>query len=185
MMALRSASNVHRGSHDVSVRFISLHEGDRVRDTVLSSMSNEWKVSHRRDVSIFHVGGFVSGKLVTCVSFVQEHSELPSSLEIWRLRAMATLPECRGKGIGGRVLEFGVREVALRGGTLVWCEGRVIARRFYERFSFCAIGPEFENRGTGRHRILVRPVVERDRQPALVDGQRRQWNANIQDGGAP
>jgi len=158
VMTSRLASQNGRGDDCIAVRLISLLEGEYIREAVLRSTSTEWK--SQTNVDMFHVGGCYHGNLVTCASFVQEHSEAHGPLRLWRLRAMATLQESRGKGVGGKVLEFGIGEVSRRGGILVWCEGRVGAIRFYEEFLFHAIGPTYENTGTGAHRILVRPVTD-------------------------
>src|SRR5690606_32083386 len=50
----------------------------------------------------------------------------------WRLRGMATAEAWRGAGVGARVLAAVLDHVRSQGGTLVWCNARVPARRFYE-----------------------------------------------------
>jgi GNAT superfamily N-acetyltransferase len=83
----------------------------------------------------------------------------------WRLRGMASDPALQGQGLGGRVLEFGVDEVARRLGAAgqssagVWCSGRTGAQRFYERLGFAAIGDLYETPGTGPHYVFWRKVV--------------------------
>jgi predicted N-acetyltransferase YhbS len=71
---------------------------------------------------------------------------------------MATAVEQRGRGIGGAVLEFGVAEVARRGGTVVWCNGRVRAGDFYRRHGFVAVGEEFQVEPSGPHYVFVRSL---------------------------
>jgi len=48
--------------------------------------------------------------------------------------------------------------VADRGGTLVWCNARVPARRFYERAGFTVHGDEWDEPGIGPHVAMARPV---------------------------
>jgi predicted GNAT family N-acyltransferase len=87
------------------------------------------------------------GTIIACVTF------FPDSLDgepAWRFRGMATLEFRRNTGTGGRLLEAGVDEVAKRGGTRVWCNGRSAASAFYLRHGFKIIGDEFTS---GPHNI--------------------------------
>jgi predicted GNAT family N-acyltransferase len=80
------------------------------------------------------------GRVIACATF------FPDDLDgqpAWRLRGMATLQGHRSSGIGGRLLEAGIVEVARRGGTRVWCNGRSSAGAFYRRHGFSAISDEF------------------------------------------
>jgi GNAT superfamily N-acetyltransferase len=76
----------------------------------------------------------------------------------WRLRGMATWPERRGAGVGGRLLEAGVAEVAARGGRLLWCNGRVGAAGFYQRHGFDIRGDVFDLPPIGPHYVFVRII---------------------------
>jgi GNAT superfamily N-acetyltransferase len=77
---------------------------------------------------------------------------------------MASEPALQGQGLGGRVLEFGVDEVARRLGAAgsesatVWCSGRTGAQRFYERHGFAPIGELYETPGTGPHFVFWRQM---------------------------
>jgi predicted GNAT family N-acyltransferase len=76
----------------------------------------------------------------------------------WRLRGMATIWECRGQGIGTRLLEAALSHVVDRGGGLVWCNARVPAQRFYERAGFVTRGESWNDPDVGPHVTMWRYV---------------------------
>jgi hypothetical protein len=57
------------------------------------------------------------------------------------------------------VLEFGVAEISRRGGTVVWCKGRVRAGDFYRRHGFVARGEQFHVEPSGPHYVFVRSLA--------------------------
>jgi predicted GNAT family N-acyltransferase len=104
---------------------------------------------------VFHLAERDGATVVACVTFFPEplHGE-----PAWRFRGMATLEAYRSTGIGGRLLEAGVAEVARRGGRLVWCNGRSTATAFYLRHGFAIRGEEFDVPPIGPHYVFVRAV---------------------------
>ena len=104
---------------------------------------------------IFHLADRADGTVISCVTF------LPQPIDgkpAWRLRGMATADAHRGRGVGGRLLESGVAEVARRGGTVVWCNGRSAAVGFYQRHGFLIRGDEFDVPPIGPHFVFVRTL---------------------------
>jgi predicted GNAT family N-acyltransferase len=90
---------------------------------------------------VFHVAvREADGRIIACATFFPEDLD---SQPAWRLRGMATLETHRNTGVGGRLLEAGVDEVARRGGSLVWCNGRSSAGDFYRRHGFKEVSDEF------------------------------------------
>jgi GNAT superfamily N-acetyltransferase len=76
----------------------------------------------------------------------------------WRLRGMATAEDRRSRGVGARVLGAVLAHVTAAGGTLVWCNARVPARRFYEREGFVAHGDEWVDPDIGPHVAMWRAL---------------------------
>lgn len=103
------------------------------------------------------------GRLLSVGSFLPDPQEDGVGEGVFRLRGMVTLPELRGQGIGGRLLDHGVALVARQGGNVVWCNGRTGALPFYRRHGFEAVGNEFETPGTGPHFRFVRLITEADK----------------------
>jgi len=79
----------------------------------------------------------------------------------WRVRGMATRPELRGRGLGGRVLAALLDHVAAGGGGVVWCNARITAVAFYERAGFQRLGTPFDLPTIGVHQRMWR-LVEAD-----------------------
>jgi len=104
---------------------------------------------------VFHIAEHDGVTVVACASFYPQPLDGEPA---WRLRGMATLEAYRNRGIGGRLLEAGVAEVARRGGRLVWCNGRSTAMAFYLRHGFAVRGDEFDVPLTGPHYRFVRAV---------------------------
>lgn len=77
---------------------------------------------------------------------------------IWFLRGMATDAAHRGAGFGSAVLSFGIAELERRDAALVWCNGRLVAQRFYKRMGFKPVGPRFDKPQSGPHRIFIRKL---------------------------
>lgn len=97
-----------------------------------------------------HLAAFDGNRVVAAGSMFPEHG--------WRIRGMATAPEHRGKGHGGRVLEGLLRGAAERGGGRVWCNARTAVSGFYERHGFAVEGDPFEIEGLGPHVVMARTV---------------------------
>ncbi len=64
---------------------------------------------------------------------------------------MATTPEERGKGYGAALLQEAAARISSMGGTSLWCNARVPAAGFYQRFGFRVHGEAFDIAGIGPH----------------------------------
>lgn len=90
-------------------------------------------------------------------------SRMPERTDAWRLRGMAVDADRRGHGIGAAVLGRMIEHVAGHGGGLIWCNARLLARSFYQRAGFSAVGAEWDEPLIGPHVTMWRPVdPERD-----------------------
>jgi predicted GNAT family N-acyltransferase len=73
----------------------------------------------------------------------------------WQLRGMATDPTVRGTGAGRALLVDGLTRVGARGGDVVWCDARVSAAGFYERYGFAVVTEPYDKPGIGPHVGMV------------------------------
>jgi GNAT superfamily N-acetyltransferase len=85
-----------------------------------------------------------------------------SEATTWRLRAMATREDLRGKGLGSLVLSAALDHVASEGGDLIWCYARLRAVGFYERAGFKRWGDEWDVPFTGPHVVMWRTMDTRE-----------------------
>lgn len=99
------------------------------------------------------------GRVVgTAIVFPEPCPWLPDRRGAWRLRGMATDPAYRNTGVGGRVLAALLDHVTANGGTLVWCNARVPAQKFYERAGFLAHGDVWDDPEIGPHVAMWREL---------------------------
>ena len=115
------------------------------------------------DPRTVHLGAFLGGRLVCVGSFLPDAREDGPADGAYRLRGMVTLPDYRGQGLGGALLDRGVTLVARKGAREVWCNGRTDAMDFYRRHGFEPVGEEFETPGTGPHFRFVRTIGDTER----------------------
>lgn len=76
-----------------------------------------------------HFGLYADDQLSTVISIFNEGT-------IYRFRKFATIVEAQGKGYGSTLLRHIIEYVSSMGATMLWCNARVSAAEFYERFGF-------------------------------------------------
>lgn len=69
----------------------------------------------------------------------------------WQLRGMAVDDGQRGKGVGARLLDGLVRDVA----EPLWCNARISAVPFYEKAGWRAVSAAFDIPGVGPHQRMI------------------------------
>lgn len=145
---------------DVEIRPITPEETRPIRQQVLRPHQRIEELNYPGDSDLqsLHVGAFVDGKMVGIASVYQQPPEGSDDPKAWRLRGMATVPEVRGDGYGGKLLMACIRYVAVQGGGWLWCNGRTNVAGFYQRYGFQIEGDVVEIPGTGPHYYLWRPV---------------------------
>lgn len=154
---------------DIDIRLVDLDDTFELRKAVLRpwiTLEDSRKL-YGSGGEHFHVGALQDGKVVSTAAFtIEAHPDYLTEFGPlqWRLRGMASDPALQGQGLGGKVLEFGVAEVARRlaasgESATVWCSGRTGAQRFYERHEFAPIGELYETPGTGPHYVFWRRVA--------------------------
>ena len=106
------------------------------------------------DDRVLHFGVLRSGSVVGIGTFIpQQHENLDASIG-YRLRAMATHPDHRGRGVGARLIRYA--EHALRdakeGG--IWADARKVALGFYAGLGWNVSGPFYVVPKRGPHRLV-------------------------------
>jgi len=142
----------------MDIRPISASEARTVRQEVLRPGRPESEVIYPFDDSATttHLGAYDGSRLIGVASFFPEACPAHDGIRAWRLRGMAVVSSLRGRGLGGELLQRGIELADRAGVDVVWCNGRVPARSFYERHGFAAVGEEFSVPVTGPHYLFVR-----------------------------
>ena len=103
---------------------------------------------------VLHFGVFFGSALVSVGTFMpQPHPDLPEKVG-YRLRAMATHPEHRGRGCGRRLIRQAEAELARLGQGGIWADARKVALGFYAGLGWDVSGPFYEVPKRGPHRLV-------------------------------
>ncbi len=143
------------------IRQVDLRAARQMRHDLLRAHQQPWEIVYTGDDAFdsLHVGAFRDEVLVGIASVMREPPPDTDHPSAWRIRGMATLPEVRGQGYGGALLERCLSHVLNHGGTLVWCTARVPAAGFYRRYGFESEGDVFELPAIGPHVLMRRSVA--------------------------
>ncbi len=85
----------------------------------------------------FHFGYFLDGQLVSVISLFVDDRYMA------RFRKFATHPDFQRKGIGSLLLQKVFDTASELQATAIWCDARLDAKPFYERFGMMQEGKEF------------------------------------------
>ncbi|HEU4355563.1 MAG TPA: GNAT family N-acetyltransferase [Actinomycetota bacterium] len=143
----------------IGLRLIDLRTARQLRHRLLRPHQEPWEIvfDGDDDADTGHFGAFEDDTLVGIASVMREHPPWdPDAARAWRLRGMATLPEVRGQGYGGALLERCLAHATDHGAGLVWCRARVPAAGFYRRFGFEGVGDVFDVPPIGPHVLMRR-----------------------------
>ena len=154
---------------DIAIRLVPLDDTFALRKAVLRPWLTleEARATWADTPEHFHIAALLDGQVVSTAGFLidaQPDYAATFGPVQWRLRGMASDPTVQGQGLGGRVLQFGIEEIARRlkaagaADATLWCNGRTGAQRFYQRHGFQPIGEVFETPGTGPHYVFWRRV---------------------------
>jgi GNAT superfamily N-acetyltransferase len=108
------------------------------------------------DELTFHLGAFKDGKLVSVASFYFEnHTQFEATHpHQYRLRGMATAPDCQGQGLSSALLKTAFPLIKQNQCTLLWCNARESAEGFYQKVGFQPHGDIFDIPLIGPHRLM-------------------------------
>lgn len=150
----------HPGATRRAVRILSVDANTvrPMRRAVLRPYEAEEAVHYATDAVAEHLAAYeADGHLVGVATvFAEEHPE--TGEPGWRLRGMGVAADARGTGCGGWLLAAVVDHVARSGGHLLWCNARVSALGFYQRYGFTVESDVFFVVGGGEHRRMRRVV---------------------------
>jgi GNAT superfamily N-acetyltransferase len=134
---------------DAVVRAVPIAQTRHLRQSILRPHETlEQLASHEPD-NAFAVGAFTCEQLIA-VGFIAPDGEVGA----WRVRAMATAPQARGRGAGTLVLEALLGHASTHGARRIWCNARHPARSFYERAGLRVVSEVFEIPGIGPHFVM-------------------------------
>ena len=106
------------------------------------------------DKDTVHFGAFIDSRLEGIASIYKEGMKENSKPDSWRLRGMATSEKIRGKGYGTILMKTCLDHIRKQNGKLFWCNARLTAESFYEKFGMKRIGEVFHPEDLGPHIVM-------------------------------
>ena len=108
---------------------------------------------HDHDPATRHYAACRGDTPLACLTLVASEWERRAA---WQLRGMATDVSAQGRGLGRRLLAEAVADArATEPDRIFWCNARVSAAGFYERFGWRVLSEPFEIPTAGPHVKMV------------------------------
>ena len=146
---------------DLTVEEVAAEVTHPLRRGVLRPDGGDVAWAGDEDPTTIHLAARTDGRVIGVVRFSPAPCPWrPLARAPWQLRGMATEPAARGSGAGRALLADGLARVRERGGDLAWCNARVTAAGFYERFGFAVVTEPFDSPGIGLHVGMVKELAE-------------------------
>ncbi len=101
-----------------------------------------------------HLGVYCEDRLVSVGSLFPTPSPRLSNAKQYRLRAMATDPEFRGRHCGAALVRSAITLLKEKGVEVLWCDARLHATGFYEKLGFSMLEEVYEVPRIGPHRFM-------------------------------
>lgn len=129
-----------------------------LRQHVLRPGRPAGEAGYAADPEAAHFAGYDSTGAVIGVATVFPEAYPATGESGWRLRGMAVAEPARGSGCGSSLLATVMAYATAAGGRLLWCNARVGALAFYERYGFTTDTEVFPVPGVGPHRRMRREL---------------------------
>lgn len=107
------------------------------------------------DESSFHIGFFMNTKLIGVCSFIEKKHECFQGIQ-YRLAGMAILEKHQRRGVGSSLIKNALIILKKRNVSIVWCNARVSALKFYDKLGFLIKGEQFDIPHIGGHFIMYK-----------------------------
>jgi predicted GNAT family N-acyltransferase len=102
----------------------------------------------------FHIGAVKNNEVVGTSTFMVDINNNFNTNKQYRLRAMATSPKVRGKGVGKQIIEFAIEKLKQINVEILWCDARLKATGFYEKLGFKTLGDIYDVPQIGPHKLM-------------------------------
>jgi len=117
----------------MDIRIVNIDTIWQVRQQVMYPKEDISYVQLPEDNKGRHLGLYIDDKLVSIVSLFEQGNNM-------QFRKFATLANEQGKGYGSQLLQHVMQQAGAEGKRLIWCNARVSASSFYERFGMYTTG---------------------------------------------
>lgn len=105
-----------------------------------------------------HLGVFTNNHLVGVCSLFKNSNPDIAEIEQYQLRGMAVLTAHQHKGYGKLLLNYSEVLLKQQNTTLIWCNAREIATKFYNKIGYQIIGTPFNIKNIGAHYVMYKTL---------------------------
>lgn len=131
-------------AYDLRLRVLWPHK-ERIENCVID-------IDNREDA--IHLGTFDGERIVAIGSLFKSDTPKIQHKEKYRLRAMASDPEYRGRGAGEMLVRKAIEILRSKNMDVLWCDARLTAIGFYEKIGFNVIDEIYEVPIIGPHKFM-------------------------------
>jgi len=117
----------------MDIRIVNIDTIWQIRQQVMYPQEEISYVQLPEDNAGRHLGLYTNDKLVSIVSLFEQGKEI-------QFRKFATLVDEQGKGYGSQLHHHVMQQANAEGKQLIWCNARVSASGFYEKFEMYTTG---------------------------------------------
>lgn len=135
----------------VAVRAVPAEDTRPLRQQILRPHQSLDELAGEEDPGATWLAAIADDAVVGTVSVAPEPSPDGEAATPFRLRAMATSPEFRSRGLGKVLLEAALAEASESGADLVWCSARVPVAGFYTAAGFRETSDHYDVAQIGPH----------------------------------
>lgn len=108
--------------------------------------------------STYHLGAFYQEKLVGIVSLFKNNHLFFKQENQYQIRGMALLPDYQKYGFGKKLIEYAETLLQEKHTSLIWCNAREVAVRFYKKQNYKIIGEAFDIPDVGIHFVMWKEI---------------------------
>ena len=131
------------------VRHLVLRKGKPIESCIFDGDALE---------TTFHLGLYLKNDLIAVCSFFKNTHKLLLEAVQYQLRGMAVLETHQGLGLGTIILTHGETVLKQQNITIIWCNSREKATKFYKKMGYNIIGEPFEIKDIGLHYSMYKPL---------------------------
>tara|TARA_B100000902_G_C27317215_1_gene922061 strand:- start:4527 stop:4970 length:444 start_codon:yes stop_codon:yes gene_type:complete len=145
---------------DIVLKKVNSNDLLPIRSKILRNNANYDYCKYKGDNldSSFHIGAYVSNKIVGGVSVIKKKSTYKNLTNSYQLRGMCVLEDFQKKGIGEKILKEAEKHCKILKIKNIWMNARVKAANFYLKLNYIDLGFRYEIKDIGLHYFLYKKL---------------------------
>ena len=145
---------------DIVLKKVNSNDLLPIRSKILRNNANYDYCKYKGDNldSSFHIGAYVSNKIVGGVSVIKKKSTYKNLTNSYQLRGMCVLEDFQNKGIGEKILKEAEKHCKILKIKNIWMNARVKAANFYLKLNYIDLGFRYEIKDIGLHYFLYKKL---------------------------